>query len=106
MVPLAFPFRTALLKNIEHFTHQSLYKIAHPERFFKIIPASSALQQFVFWPQPRPPRPDSDLTHAGAPLQVSCWPNAAVVGIRLTRQLSGDKLPATELLRRRASQME
>src|SRR6266403_6143486 len=74
MVPLALPFRTALLKNIEHFTHQSLYKIAHPERFFKIIPASSALQQFVSWPGSRPPRPDSDLMHAAAPLQVSCWP--------------------------------
>src|SRR5258708_37700995 len=74
MVSLAFPFRTALLRNIEHFTHQSLYEIATRERFFKIIPASSALQQFVSWPGSRPPRPDSDLTHAAAPLQVSCWP--------------------------------
>jgi Recombinase/Recombinase zinc beta ribbon domain len=67
----------ALLRNIEHFTHQSLYKRAHPERFFKIIcPASSALPQFVSWPGPRPPRPDSDLTHAAPPLQVSCRPDS------------------------------
>ncbi len=38
-------------------------------------------------------------------LNAACvrnWPNAAVVGIRLTWQLSGDKLPANELLRHRA----
>ena len=88
-----FPSRTAVLANIEHFTHQSLYKIAHPERFFKI-----------FWPaRPSGPLypgqdlnrlgPDSDLTHAAAPLQVSCWPDPEVRTVGSAGPLTEVDLP-------------
>jgi len=29
---------------------------------------------------------------------VACWPKAAIIGIRLERQLSGDKLPSAAIV--------